>query len=422
MRTLLSNTGHSVRKTVWMRTMHSKGWVSNAACGPLPRSTDNTHELNRQVGSHGTVTFNARRIATQTSTDSYVCAPSIAPKPGDVLRLLSDLLDRSTVGHEIESELGGRQLHQQRVPPNTSQNFAPIWLPHWSPRDVSGAKPFMKKWSLGKGIKYRQVCWDQKSTDWEIECTSSSAHRSRHKKVSGDTQGQSEKKVSRAGRYADSFAGVANPPTVWCTALEEQPLHEFASTSGHSKRCWAQYTRPLQRAQHLSSLWTPGKISATPLKQTSRSASWRASQVSTSSACRFPRSADSTHDPNRTGSRKSWCRQFLDGGQRSRGPELQRKIRDHLVNLFPPSTFFWEGHLTCCMAVSVLNCLCNNAIPSASERSQTTTIALCKAATDWLKFWKLTPKPDFSSARWFTAASSCSWSLVNFAPKSVSLT
>ena len=28
------------------------------------------------------VTFNARRIATQTSTDSHVCAPSIAPEPG----------------------------------------------------------------------------------------------------------------------------------------------------------------------------------------------------------------------------------------------------------------------------------------------------------------------------------------------------
>ena len=56
-----------------------------------------------------------------------------------------------------------------------------------------------------------------------------------------------------------------------------------------------------QRAQHLSSLWTPGKISATPFGQTSRSSCKRASQVSTSSACQFPRSAGSTHDPNRTG-------------------------------------------------------------------------------------------------------------------------
>ena len=55
------------------------------------------------------VTFNARRIATQT------------------WQALHNVLDGSiNSGTRIESELGSRQLHQQRVPPNTSQKFAPI--------------------------------------------------------------------------------------------------------------------------------------------------------------------------------------------------------------------------------------------------------------------------------------------------------
>ena len=77
--------------------------------------------------------------------------------------------------------------------------------------------------------------------------------------------------------------------------MSSQALPATPKDVGHS------VLRPLQRAQHLSSLWTPGKISATPLGQTSRSSCHRASQVSTSSACGFPWSADSTHDPNRTG-------------------------------------------------------------------------------------------------------------------------
>ena len=70
---------------------------------------------------------------------------------------------------------------------------------------------------------------------------------------------------------------------------------------------------------------------------------------------------------------------------------------------FPPM-FFEKGNFTRCMAVSVLDCLCNNAIPFASERAETTTIALCKASTDSLTSRKLTPNTDFSTACCFTAA------------------
>ena len=70
--------------------------------------------------------------------------------------------------------------------------------------------------------------------------------------------------------------------------------------------------------------------------------------------------------------------------------------------------------MTRCMAVLVLDFLCNNAIPSASERAETTSIALCKASTDYTS-WKLTWNTDLSSPRCFTEASKCSSALVNFA-------
>ena len=171
----------------------------------------------------------------------------------------------------------------------------------------------------------------------------------RTQEVSGDTKVQSEtRSVEQAGTL---------------TLLPESPIHQrcdalpwksnlFMSTQAllaTPKRCWAQYPRPLQRAQHLSSWWTPGKISATPLGQTSRSSFYRASQVSTSSACQFSQSADSTHDPNCTGRSEVMVRVSTSREEkRSRRPEL----------------------------------LCNNAIPSASERSETTTIPLCEASTD----------------------------------------
>ena len=111
--------------------------------------------------------------------------------------------------------------------------------------------------------------------------------------------------------------------------------------------------------------------------------------------------------PTAQAGRKSWYVSATRGKKRSRGPELPRKIREQLVP-FPPSLFFEKGNLTRCMAVSVLDCLCNNAISSATERAKTTTIALRKASTDSLTSWKLTPNTDTSSARCFTAASSCS--------------
>ena len=43
-----------------------------------------------------------------------------------------------------------------------------------------------------------------------------------------------------------------------------------------------------------------------------------------------------------------------------------------------------------------LGLVCNSAIPPASERAKTTTIALCKASTDPLKSWKMTPNTDTS--------------------------
>ena len=107
----------------------------------------------------------------------------------------------------------------------------------------------------------------------------------RHNTRSRETHraSQREKSVEQSGTL-NSLARVANPPTVCpqshaCDVCsEERPLHEFESTSGHSTTFWAEYPRPSQRAQHLSSLWTPGKISATPLGQTSRSSCYRASQ------------------------------------------------------------------------------------------------------------------------------------------------
>ena len=81
----------------------------------------------------------------------------------------------------------------------------------------------------------------------------------RHNTRSRETHraSQREKSVEQAGSL-NSFARVANPPTVCpqshaCdVCLEERTLHEFASTSAHSTTCWAEYPRPLQRAQHLS--------------------------------------------------------------------------------------------------------------------------------------------------------------------------
>ena len=43
-----------------------------------------------------------------------------------------------------------------------------------------------------------------------------------------------------------------------------------------------------------------------------------------------------------------------------------------------------------------LGLVCNSAIPSAWERAKTTTVALCKASTDPLKSWKMTPNTDTS--------------------------
>ena len=44
-----------------------------------------------------------------------------------------------------------------------------------------------------------------------------------------------------------------------------------------------------------------------------------------------------------------------------------------------------------------LGLVCNNAIPFASERAETTTIALCKASTDSLTSWKMTPNTVINS-------------------------
>ena len=105
----------------------------------------------------------------------------------------------------------------------------------------------------------------------------------RHNTRSRETHKASkrEKSVKQASTRKH-FSRIANPPTVFpqshaCDVCsEERPLHEIASTSGHSP--WAEHPRPLQRAQHLSSFWTMGKISATQLVQTSRSSCYRASQ------------------------------------------------------------------------------------------------------------------------------------------------
>ena len=60
----------------------------------------------------------------QTYTDCWVTCFTVKTAKGKHFR--TSLTALSTVGHEIESELGSGQLHQQQVPLNTSKNFAPI--------------------------------------------------------------------------------------------------------------------------------------------------------------------------------------------------------------------------------------------------------------------------------------------------------
>ena len=67
-----------------------------------------------------------------------------------------------------------------------------------------------------------------------------------------------------------------------------------------------------------------------------------------------------------------------------------------------------------------LGLVCNNAIPFASERAETTTIALCKASTDSLTSWKMTPNSVINNIL-LHCGIQLLWSLVNFAPKSISI-
>ena len=81
---------------------------------------------------------------------------------------------------------------------------------------------------------------------------------------------QRENSVEQAGTL-NSLVRAANPPTVCpqshaCDVCsEERPLHELASTSGHSTTFWSEYTKPSQRAQHLFQQLHSGKRHAAPV-------------------------------------------------------------------------------------------------------------------------------------------------------------
>ena len=85
---------------------------------------------------------------------------------------------------------------------------------------------------------------------------------------------------------------------------------------------------------------TSGKISATPLGQTSRSSCCGASQVSTSSACWFSLSTDSTHDPNRTDRSEVMVRGSPRGEDSVReGRNIKKKNSRLSRQPFPPMSF-----------------------------------------------------------------------------------
>ena len=143
-------TGHYVRKKVWIGLCTPRREFPMRRVAPCHGVLTARMTPTAQAGwkswyvSAPTVTFYARRrIATQTSTDStHLCHPldsartwkmyfdcwvtCLTVKTAKGKRCRTSLTALSTVGYEIESELGSRQLHRQRVPSNTSQNFAPI--------------------------------------------------------------------------------------------------------------------------------------------------------------------------------------------------------------------------------------------------------------------------------------------------------
>ena len=142
-------TGHKVRKTVRIGLCTPRGVFPMRRVAPCHGVLTARMTPTAQAGwkswyvSAPMVTFYARCIATQTSTDTYVCATPLdsartwkmytdcwvtclTVKTAKGKHYRTSLTALSTVGHEIESEPGNTQLHQQRVPSNTSQNFAPI--------------------------------------------------------------------------------------------------------------------------------------------------------------------------------------------------------------------------------------------------------------------------------------------------------
>ena len=119
-------TGHNVRKMVWIGLCTPREEFPMRRVAPVPRSTDSTHDPTAQAVwksrnvSAPIVTFYARRIPTQTSTDSYVCATpldsartwkmysdcwvtSLTGKTAKGKHCRTSLTALSTVGHEIES-------------------------------------------------------------------------------------------------------------------------------------------------------------------------------------------------------------------------------------------------------------------------------------------------------------------------------
>ena len=150
-------------QAVWMRTLHSQGGYPMRREAPCHGAlTARMTQLHRQVGSHGTcqpplkpstlaaLLHNGLRSRQRPPRDSYVCATlSIPQEPGKCTPTVGWLawqwkLHRASAAQRpwrlyqqwdtrLKVSWGSGQLHQQRVPLITSQNIAPIWLPHWSP-------------------------------------------------------------------------------------------------------------------------------------------------------------------------------------------------------------------------------------------------------------------------------------------------
>ena len=126
-------TGHNVRKKVWiglctprrefpMRRVAPCHGVRTARMIPTAQAGWQSWYVSAPRATRKTQTD--RRQVRKIYSDCWVACLTVKTAEGKHCR--TSLTALSRVGHEIETELGSRQLHQQRVPSNTSQNFAPI--------------------------------------------------------------------------------------------------------------------------------------------------------------------------------------------------------------------------------------------------------------------------------------------------------